>query len=116
MCSLSPLYVAPSAPPQGFTGSNQSSTAIVLSWMLPPAIDINGIIQYYTVELDEVWTGHTFTFHPISPNISVRALHPYYIYQCRVAAYTVALGPFTSNLQIVTGEDGKQNLYFIQAN
>ena len=113
---MSPLYVAPSTPPQGFTGSNQSSTAIVLSWMLPPAIDINGIIQYYTVELDEVWTGHTFTFHPISPNISVRALHPYYIYQCRVAAYTVALGPFTSNLQIVTGEDGKQNLYFIQAN
>ena len=108
MCALSPLYIAPSAPPQGFTGSNQSSTAIFLSWMLPPAIDINGVIQYYTVELDEVWTGRTLTFHPISPNISIRALHPYYIYQCRVAAYTVALGPFTSNLQIITGEDGKQ--------
>lgn len=93
-------------PPQGLSGSNQSSTAIFLSWSPPPDIDINGVIQYYTVEVDEVWTGHTFTFHPNSTNISVRALHPYYVYQCRVAAYTVALGPYTSNLQIVTGEDG----------
>ena len=34
-------------------------------------------------------------------------------FQGLVAAFTVALGPFTSNLQIVTGEDGKQNLYSI---
>ena len=110
---MSPLYLAPSAPPQGFTGSNQSSTAIFLSWTLPPAIDINGVIQYYTVQLDEVWTGRTLTFHPVSHNISVRVLHPYYVYHCRVAAFTVALGPFTSNLQIVTGEDGKQHLYTV---
>ena len=110
MCSLSR---APSAPPQRLSGSNQSSTAIFLSWSTPPAIDINGVIRYYTVQLDEVWTGRILTFHPISPNISIRGLHPYYVYHCRVAAYTVALGPFTNNLQIVTGEDGKQNSYNI---
>ena len=108
MCSLS---VAPSEPPQRLSGSNQSSTAIFLSWSTPPAIDINGVIRYYTVQLDEVWTGRTLTFHPISPNISIRGLHPYYVYHCRVAAYTVALGPFTYNLQIVTGEDGKYTVF-----
>ena len=108
MCSLS---VAPSSPPQRLSGFNHSSTAIFLSWSTPPAIDINGVIRYYIVQLDEVWTGHTLTFHPISPNISIRALHPYFVYHCQVAAYTVALGPFTDNLQIVTGEDSKQNLY-----
>ena len=101
-----PFCVAPSAPPQGFTGFNQSSTSISLSWFPPPAIDINGVIQYYTVEVHEMWTRRTSTLHT-STNITIRALHPYYIYQCRVAAYTVALGPFTSNLQIITGEDGK---------
>jgi len=102
---MPPSFIAPSAPPQGFSGSNQSSTAIFLSWSPPPAIDINGVINYYTVELDEVWTGRSLEFHPTSMNISITALHPYYVYQCRVAAFTVALGPFTSNLQIVTGED-----------
>ena len=108
---MPPSFIAPSAPPQGFSGSNQSSTAIFLSWSPPPAIDINGVINYYTVELDEVWTGRSLEFHPTSMNISITALHPYYVYQCRVAAFTVALGPFTSNLQIVTGEDG---LYVVQ--
>lgn len=89
------------------SGFNLSSTAISISWSSPPTIDINGVIQHYTVEVDEVWTGHTLTFYPTNTNISVGALHPYYVYQCRVAAVTVAQGPFTSNLQIVTGEDGK---------
>jgi len=78
----------------------------MISWSPPLAIDINGVIQYYTIEVDEVWSGHTLPFQSTSTNISVRALHPYFVYQCRVAVYTVALGPFTSNLQIVTGEDG----------
>jgi len=60
------------------------------------------------VVLDEVWTGRTLAFQSTSNNISVRALHPYYAYQCRVAAYTVALGPYTTDLPIVTGEDGKE--------
>ena len=101
MCLL-----APSTPPLGLSGSNLSSTAIMISWSPPLAIDINGVIQYYTIEVDEVWSGRTLPFQSTSTNISVRALHPYFVYHCRVAVYTVALGPFTSNLQIVTGEDG----------
>ena len=109
---MSSFCLAPSAPPQGFSGFNQSSTSISLSWSPPPAIDINGAIQYYTVEVNEVWTGRSFTFHT-STNITIRALHPYYVYRCQVAAYTVALGPFANNLWIVTGEEGR---YILQYN
>ena len=101
------LLLAPSSPPQGLSGFNLSSTGITISWSPPPTIDTNGVIQHYTVEVDEVWTGHRLTFYPTNTNINIGALHPYYVYQCRVAAVTVAQGPFTSNLQIVTGEDGK---------
>ena len=39
--------------------------------------------------------------------VTVNELHPYYSYNCTVAAVTIAEGPLTSAV-VVTLEDGKQ--------
>ena len=90
-------------------GSSQSNTLIDLSWDPPPAIDINGVIQYYSIRVLESETSHSWSFvHSENvTEITVGSLHPYYTYQCRVAAFTVGLGPFTDALHVQTEEAGK---------
>ena len=39
--------------------------------------------------------------------IEITSLHPFYIYEWKVSAFTVGEGPYTSVLTISTPEDGK---------
>jgi receptor-type tyrosine-protein phosphatase Q len=95
---------APSAPPQNLMGSAQSDTIIDLTWTAPPAIDINGVIRYYSILVEESETGRSWSFTHVEPEISVGSLHPYYNYKCQVAAYTVGLGPY-SNTSLVQANE-----------
>ena len=97
---------APSAAPQSSTGTALSPSAITLEWDLPPAVDINGEIEYYVVEVEEVYTGRMWTFHAVDVHINIGSLHAYYVYKCRVAAFTVEQGPFTDYYDIYSGEKG----------
>ena len=36
----------------------------------------------------------------------IGSLHPYYHYECKVAAYTIALGPYSENISLLTDEEG----------
>ena len=83
----------------------QDPTTIVLTWL--PPLQANGVIQGYIVNV----TGLTqpelsLTYLPTDTTFTVTSLHPYYLYQCAVAARTSAgSGPF--NLQAVQlPEDG----------
>ena len=40
--------------------------------------------------------------------LSVPTLHPFYTYQCKVAAVTVGLGPYSTAVEVELPEDGKQ--------
>ena len=100
------LSTAPSAPPQNLMGSTQSDTIIDLTWSAPPVIDINGVLQHYSIRVVESETGRSWSFVHIEPEISVGSLHPYYNYECSVAAYTVGLGPYSNTTIIQTAEAG----------
>ena len=44
-----------------------------------------------------------------SLSLSLQSLHPSYTYRCRIAAYTVGLGPYSPPIDIVTDEEGNEN-------
>ena len=98
--------LAPTASPQMISGAAQSPTLIHFTWSLPPAIDINGIIQFYEVHLTEIQTGRSWMFFAVDNFINVGALRPYHFYEFQVAASTIASGPFSSPIQVPSGETG----------
>ena len=98
---------APSAPPQSLSGSSQGSRIIMLMWSPPPSIHINGIIQKYVVKVTERETGQMWTIFSFDVDIFVGSLHPHYRYDCRVAAFTVSEGTFSSVYTIQTEEERK---------
>lgn len=69
---------------------------ISLWWDEPPFIHQNGIIQYYIVHILEMQTGRFWTFYSVDSTLLVGGLHPYYVYECNVAAITVRTGPFAT--------------------
>ena len=97
----------PSAPPQALNGLAQSPTLITFTWLPPPPADINGVIDYYVVELTEVDTGRFWEFFAVHTQINIGSLLPYHFYECRVAAYTVGIGPFTGTILLPSAEDSK---------
>ena len=105
-CNIS-IFTVPMAAPRSPSGTAVSTTLITLTWTPPPAIDINGEIRFYLVEVTEVITGRMFTFHAVDTFINIGPLHAGHLYSCRVAAFTIALGPFTSRFTVRSVETGK---------
>lgn len=75
-------------------------------WEPPSPIDINGVIQYYSVKIREMETGRFWTVTVYDQDLSFASLHPYYNYECRVAAHTIETGPYTDPITIQTNESG----------
>ena len=67
----------------------------------------NGIIREYYINVTDLQTEEVQLYTSRSPGIEITNLHPYYHYKVRVAAYTVALGPFSEHFTIRTMEDGR---------
>ena len=101
------LHAEPSAPPQFLHGVAQSSSVVTFTWSPPPAIDTNGIIQYYTVRVSERETGRFFSYFAIDSDITLDDLHPFFNYECTVAAYTTTNGPFSDIISVQTEEAGQ---------
>ena len=109
------IGTAPTASPQTVSGSSVSSTSISLSWLPPASGSQNGIIRRYDIQLVENETGNVFNYNTTETSLTISSLHPYYNYQCSVAAYTVGLGPFSDPVVIQTPEDGMVGcLIFLQ--
>jgi len=89
------------------SGVAESPTLLSFTWLPPPPVDINGILLYYQVDLREIETGQRWTFYPNVSDLRLRSLHPYFTYQCEVAAHTVGRGPFSDPFQIQTLETCK---------
>ena len=99
----------PYSAPTNFEVIAYSSAALFLTWDNPPATDLNGVIRKYNVRILEVETGKTLQLTSNKTSIRVTDLHPYYLYNCSVAAYTVADGPYTEHEAARTLED---SMYF----
>ena len=90
--------------PINLTGVAVSSTAIYLSWSLPA---VQGIaISHYILEVVELETSRSWTFHAVQTHANIISLHPYFTYQCRVAAVGNATYPFTSTITVITHQSG----------
>lgn len=99
-------FSAPSSPPQSVMLSPVSSTSIGLAWA-PPAIgDRNGVITQYRITITVINTGQVISLTSNSVSTRVTGLHPYYVYECIISAFTVGIGPYSQALQITTPEDG----------
>lgn len=76
----------------------------MLRWSPPPPIHVNGIIDHYVIRVRGVYTGRVFSLLTEDTSILLGPLHPYYIYLCQIAAYTVSLGPFSPPISVQAGE------------
>ena len=76
-------------------------------WSPPPPLDVNGLLRYYIVEVTERYTSRSWTFFAVDDDIHIGSLHPYYYYDCVVAAYTISAGPFSQTVSVLTDQDGK---------
>ena len=81
--------------PQSFTAVAVSSSSISLTWAGPIPEEQNGIIQAYHINVTELETGEVLIFQTngTATLMIINSLHPFYTYNCTVAAYTIGLGP-----------------------
>jgi len=109
---LYPLYyTVPDGSPENVTGMATNSTAIDLSWDPPSQQLQNGYIVEYRVNVTETHTGDSFSVTTTDTSLVLTSLHPYYTYSCIVAAVTIGIGPYSTVINITTGEDSMFNRY-----
>ena len=95
--------------PSGLSAMALNSTAIEASWSPLEEEDINGVLQYYSLNVLEMVTGKMLSFQRNLTQIVLPSLHPYYTYELSVAAATiVGTGPFSSPVRVITHQDGMQ--------
>ena len=107
------FFVAPSSSPALAGGNATGSRSLHLEWSPPPPDTHNGVIRSYTILLLEQDTGLTTRYEATNTSLSIASLHPFYVYQCQVQAFTVRHGPLSEPVFITTWEEGKSStLYF----
>ena len=84
-----------------------SANSFSLQWQSPSNEQLNGELIGYLVMVIELNTGAIYTNHTSTPSIALNYLHPYYSYNCSVAAVTVSTGPFSDSITIQTAQAGK---------
>ena len=99
--------LAPEGPPLLVSAQPLNPSSLILSWD-PPVQELrNGIIQQYSVIIVEQETGRVISLSTRDTRLNVTSLHPYYTYNCTIAAVTFAgTGPFSSPVVIQLPETG----------
>lgn len=101
------LSSAPTAPPGNLSGYPVDSRTVFLSWSPPPIEEQNGIIRHYIINVTERDTGDTFIAIAFGNNITLQALHPFYVYEITIVAATIiGPGPMSPVFFVQTIEDG----------
>jgi len=100
--------IAPASAPLNVSASAINSTAILIIWDLPSFEGRNGNITGYSLIVTELATNTT---RAISQNGHIELvlgfLHPYYQYECQIAAETVVgRGPYGDAIVVRTLPDG----------
>jgi receptor-type tyrosine-protein phosphatase Q len=87
-----------------------NSTAIIFTWDPPIPSGRNGNITGYSLVVRELITNITTTYSQSGEHIElvVSSLHPFYEYECAIAAETgVGRGPYGMTFVTRTNPDGK---------
>ena len=104
-------HTAPSAGPGNLQVVSISSSSLHFQWNPPPLEHRNGIIRTYVLFLLQLNSQTRVQQSSLTESITFSNLKPYTTYKCKVAAYTTALGPFSSEIENRTDEDGKYALF-----
>ena len=84
-----------------------TSTSVSLSWDAPPVELQNGVIRHYQIVAFEVNTNTSLTYRATANTaFTVGELHPHYMYRFAVQAVTVATGPLSTAVSVLTLQDG----------
>ena len=83
-----------------------NSTTLLISWMPPPKEHQNGVIREYRVNITESETEMAYRLTTAATTLAVYSLHPFYTYECIVAAFTIAEGQYSVEVNITMPEDG----------
>ena len=102
------LSLAPSSPPMNILPYMVTATSFSLTWESPAFEATNGVIQQYVVQVVELNTGRQVMVSTNTTEVTLEDLHPFYTYSFRIAAETIAVGPFSTPLAIQLLEDGEQ--------
>lgn len=109
----SPIFsTAPTSQPQTVLVSAQDSRAVFISWESPPPEEQNGIIREYRINVTEVNTGTMWQLVSTTNSKVVSTLHPNYVYEFEVTAFTIGTGPYSAAFSVTTPEDGK-SIFFM---
>lgn len=101
--------IAPSAAPLQVDVTANSPYNITITWTPPPEIDRNGIILYYKIRVRESETETNFQWTSSELISTHDLLHPFYHYECRVAAHNLAgTGPFSTAESVQTMPAGNK--------
>ena len=76
-------------------------------WNNLPMASRNGLIRSYRAVLTDTVSGEHLSQNVTIRQVTFSNLVPHRTYRCKVAAYTVALGPFSNEIQVTTLPDGK---------
>ena len=97
-------HTAPTEVPSNVSVSAVNATTLHLSWT--DVISNRGLVREYIIRVVEIDTGLITETHTNLTFITIH-VHPAYLYNCSVSAVTVAHGPFTEEVSIVTPMAGK---------
>ena len=100
------FFAAPSVSPGNFQARVLDSRTMQLSWDPLPSALQNGIVRQYIVTILDI-AGKARVINTTETSVKVASLNPFTTYTCTVAAETIAVGPYTLPVQIVTPQDGK---------
>ena len=100
------FFPAPSGSPTNFKPRALDSRSIQLSWDPLPSALQNGIIRQYRVTILDI-AGEARLINTTATSVNVLALNPFTMYTCTVAAETIAVGPSSLAVRILTPQDGK---------
>ena len=108
MTALFTLTLAASHEPLNIAEEVLGPTSFRLTWDPPPEENHHGVIRGYRVYVTEIDTGRELQFSTddSETEIIVENLHPYYLYNCSVAAITIAESPHRAVIGVRTAEAG----------
>ena len=106
-----PLFsTAPSSPPLSFTVRADTSRSLFFSWEPPLPEHQNGIIRHYVITITSIDGSFSVSTPTTATNYTVLApIRPFITYTCDIAAETVAVGPVSEDISILTPQDGNEH-------
>ena len=101
------IPLAPNEVPLNITTINITSRSFSVSWRAPLFENRNGILRSYIINIIQESSGETQDIIITQGAYAqIGNLHPYYNYTYRIAAVTIAAGPFSEAQSVLTLEDG----------